>query len=173
MDVVTCPHCKARLWPEERVLGTAANPTFSMCCCKGEVSLPKLPSCPPEQEAYWVGQTDAAKEFRRNARAYNSVLSFSSQGANIELPFLGGVQVLRINGAASHKLGPLIPNTGYEPSFAQLHIIDSDYALQRRQEIFPARANSAPVLRPGILSVFQNSLLHHNPYVHQFHQAGR
>jgi hypothetical protein len=28
--------------------------------------------CPPEQEAYWVGQTGAAKEFRRNARAYNS-----------------------------------------------------------------------------------------------------
>jgi len=46
MNVVTCPHWKARIWPEERVKGTAENPIFSMCCCKGEVSLPKLPrSC--------------------------------------------------------------------------------------------------------------------------------
>ncbi len=149
MDVVTCPHCKARLWPEERVKSPLANPVFEMCCCKGKVSLPKLPRCPPEQEEYWLGQAPGAKRFRRNARAYNSSLAFTSQGAKIELPFLGGVQTLRINGAASHKLGPLIPNAGYEPSFAQLHIMDSDYALQRRQEIFPGGANRTPVLRPG------------------------
>jgi hypothetical protein len=43
--------------------------------------------------------------------------------------------------------------------------MDSDYALQRRQEIFLGRANNRSVLRPGILKVFQNSLLQHNPYV--------
>ena len=136
-----------------------------MCCCKGKVSLPKLPRCPEEQEEYWLGQTGAAKDFRRNARAYNSSLAFTSQGANIDLPFQGGVQVLRINGAPSHKLGPLIATDGFQPSFAQLHIMDSDYALQRRQEIFPGRANNRSVLRPGILKVFQNSMLQHNPYV--------
>ena len=88
-------HCKARLGPEERVVGTAANPTFSMCCCKGEGSLPKLPRCPPQQEEYWLGDTAAATEFRWNARDYNSVLSFTSQRAKLELPFQDGVQVLR------------------------------------------------------------------------------
>jgi len=81
MDVVECPHCKARLWPEERVMDTAANPTFSVCCCKGQVSLPELPRCPPEQEAYWTGRTGAAQHLRKNARAYNSVLAFTTQGA--------------------------------------------------------------------------------------------
>ena len=108
MDVVECPHCEARLWPEERVKGTAENPTFSMCCCKGEVSLPKLLRLPAEQEEYWLGHTGGAKQFRWNARAYNAVLAFSSQAAKIELPLLGGVQVLRINGAASHRLGPFV-----------------------------------------------------------------
>ena len=172
MDVVTCVHCKARHWPEERVLGTVTNPTFSMCCCKGEVSLPKLPRCPPEQEQYWLGDTVAAQEFRRNARAYNSALSFTSQGAKIELHFQGGVQVVRINGAVSHKLGPLIPTAGYQHSFAQLYIMDSDHALERRQEIFRGRADNPSALRPGILKVLHNSMLDHNPYVQQFRQAG-
>ena len=88
--------------------GAAENPTFSVCCCKGEVSFLKLPRLPAEQEEYWLGETGAAKHFRRNARASNSVLAFTSQGAKIELPFLGDVQVLRINGAAFHRLGPLI-----------------------------------------------------------------
>lgn len=104
MDVVKCPHCEARLWPEERVKGTAENPTFSMCCCKGEVSLPKL----LRTGGVWLGQSGGAKQFRWNARAYNSVLAFSSQAAKTELPLLGGVQVLRINGAASHRLGPFV-----------------------------------------------------------------
>ena len=173
MDVVTCPHCEARLWPEERVKSPLANPVFEMCCCKGKVSLPKLPRCPAEQEAYWLGETPGANHFRRNARAYNSSLAFTSQGAKIDLPFLGGVQVLRINGAPSHRLSPLIPTDGYQPSFAQLHIMDSDYALQRRQEIFPPGRNNVPVLRPGILKVFQNSMLERNPYAQRFHQAGR
>jgi hypothetical protein len=120
-----------------------------------------------------TGDTPAAKQFRRNARAYNSSLAFTSQGATIDMPFQGGVQVLRINGAPSHQLGPLIPGDGYQPSFAQLHIMDSDYALQRRQEIFPPGRNNAPVLRPGILKVFQNSMVQRNPYVQRFHQAGR
>ena len=114
-------------------MGTAANPTFSMCCCKGQVSLPKLPRCPPEQEQYWLGESPAAQEFRRNARSYNAALSFSSQGATIDLPFQGGVKVLKINGVVSHKLGPLLPRGDYEPSFAQIYIMDSDYALERRQ----------------------------------------
>jgi len=173
MDAVECPYCKARVWPEERVSGTAANPTFSMCCCKGQVSLPKLPRCPPEQEAYWTGGTEAAQHFRKKARAYNSLLAFTSQGAKLELPCPGGPQVLRTNGAVAHRLGPLIANDGYEPSFAQLHIMDSDYALQRRTEIMPGRGNYDSAVRPGILSVFQNSLLQHNPYVQRFQQAGR
>ena len=174
MDVVTCPHCEARLWPEERVKSPLANPVFEMCCCKGKVSLPKLPECPAEQEQYWTGEAPAAKQFRRDARAYNSSLAFTSQGAKIDMPFRGGVQVLQINGAPSHKLGPLIPGNGREPTFAQLHIIDSDYALERRQEIFPGRGNNAAsVLRPGTLKVFQNSLVQRNPYVHSFYQAGR
>ena len=97
MDVVTCLHCEARLLPEERVKSPLANPVFEMCCCKGKVSLPKLPRCPAEQEEYWLEQAPAAKHFRRNARAYNSSLAFTSQGAKIELPFLGGVQVLLKN----------------------------------------------------------------------------
>ena len=36
------PDCTARLWPEGRVKSTAANPVFSMCCCKGQISLFKL-----------------------------------------------------------------------------------------------------------------------------------
>jgi hypothetical protein len=89
MDVVTCRHCKACLWPEKRVRSLVANPVFEMCCCKGKVSLPKLPRCPEEQGEYWLGQTGAAKDFRWNARAYNSSLAFTSQGANIDLPFQG------------------------------------------------------------------------------------
>ena len=96
--------------------------------------------------------------------------TLTSYGAGTRLPIetTGAsslVQVLRINGAPSHKLGPLIATDGFQPSFAQLHIMDSDYALQRRQEIFLGRANNRSVLRPGILKVFQNSLLQHNPYV--------
>jgi hypothetical protein len=44
---ITCPHCSAIHWIEERTVNsTMKNPQFSMCCAGGKVTLP-CPEPPP------------------------------------------------------------------------------------------------------------------------------
>jgi hypothetical protein len=69
---------------------------FSICCKKGWVSLATLPDTPPEMLHLYDPNTPASKQFIPNIRAYNSVLSMSSQGANVEPAVTGGVQNFRI-----------------------------------------------------------------------------
>ena len=41
LTIISCPHCNALHWIEERTQkSTKRNPEFSMCCSEGTVTLP-------------------------------------------------------------------------------------------------------------------------------------
>ncbi|XP_061993411.1 uncharacterized protein LOC133711277 [Rosa rugosa] len=70
----TCPYCNARLFHRE---------TFNLCCLKGNIVLPVIPS-PPEMIQLFFDQTDVGRKFRQNIRAYNNVFAFTSMGVHVD-----------------------------------------------------------------------------------------
>jgi len=101
---------------------------FSICCKREWVSLNKLPDTPPEMQHLLDPDTREGRcQFIPNVRPYNSVLSMSSQGANVEPAVAGGVQNFSMDGQVCHKMGPLLLDhpRGYTPRLAHLYIIDN------------------------------------------------
>ncbi|KAI9483669.1 MAG: hypothetical protein EXX96DRAFT_478020 [Benjaminiella poitrasii] len=122
-----CRHCQARMWASEKNGGTIANPDFSLCCGKGKYVVDPLPEI-PEFIVNLLRESDAeSKEFRSNLRAYNSALTFTSLGCNLDSTVANarvGAYSFRIHGSLYHRIGTLHPGEGEKPKFAQIYIHD-------------------------------------------------
>ncbi|KAG0252893.1 hypothetical protein BGZ95_006500 [Linnemannia exigua] len=44
--MISCPHCKARVWLQEKTGGTKLRPLFSICCLQGRVDVPQIAADP-------------------------------------------------------------------------------------------------------------------------------
>ncbi|KAL1932714.1 hypothetical protein VTP01DRAFT_8392 [Rhizomucor pusillus] len=103
---------------------TAQSATFKLCCNSGKVRIP-LPEVPPEPLRTLWTSSNAIAHFRDNVRAYNNVFAFSFIGVTLDRALANSINVLipfRIVGRASHRIGPMIPEQGQQPGFAQVHI---------------------------------------------------
>jgi hypothetical protein len=114
---VECQGCSALHFRQE----ASEKGFFSSCCDKGKVSLPPLDPTPNVLTELF---NDAHETFMPFIRAYNSVLTFVSIGANVDESLIertGGIYTYRIHGSMNHRLGSLLPEPGQHPAFAQLY----------------------------------------------------
>jgi hypothetical protein len=81
---IICKDCNANMNINEKNNKSFINPTFSLCCCEGEVSIPNLSQPPDTLFNLFTHPGKRGAEFRKNIRAYNSALAFTSLGANID-----------------------------------------------------------------------------------------
>jgi hypothetical protein len=161
MDQI-CIHCGAKFWMEERNRSSnRASPTLSICCAHGKVLLPRLIEPPSYLLNLYTSSEPDAISFRKNIRRYNNVLACTSFGANIE-KFQGqGVSNFCIHGQVYHRIGPLLPEEGHTPAFAQLYIYDSVHENENRHNIMQE-------LDKDILQNLLNMLDECNPYIQNF-----
>nr|XP_017217080.1 PREDICTED: uncharacterized protein LOC108194638 [Daucus carota subsp. sativus] len=130
-----CTHCKAQMWHEERSNKnvTKGPPLFSICCRKGDVSLPEPPPTPSCLQSLY---NDAARgsHFKRSIRMYNSMFAFTSAGGNVDHSINRGrgPYIYRLNGQNHHVFGSLIPDDGDTPKFCQLYIYDTANEVNNR-----------------------------------------
>ena len=75
-----------------------------------------------------------------------------------------GGWVFRISGELYHLIGPLTPERGVTPSYAQLYIYDSREALHVRMDVNKNLQN-------GVMSSLQTMLLIHHQYAYEFQHA--
>ena len=74
--------------------------------------------------------------FRKNIRGYNNILACTSFGANINKKFQGkGISNFQIHGQVYYCIGPLLPNDGDQPTFAQLYIYDTEHENENQHNI--------------------------------------
>jgi hypothetical protein len=137
---ITCKWCSAELWYEERSEKSKDlnDPTWSICCQKGQVELPLLPR-PPEFLLSLLNGTDhRSKHFKANYRAYNSMFAFTSLGGKVQDQRNdgGGPPQFILGGQNYHKIGSLLPQKGNTPKFAQLYIYDTQNEIQNRASHF-------------------------------------
>ena len=106
-----CKYCGAFFWFNER-----ANETkplkFNLCCKNGKIQLPLLKETPHVLDNlldYYGGLESTY--YRKNIRTINSMLAFTSFGANIDSSAsdFHGPHIFKINGQIHHLLGSLLP----------------------------------------------------------------
>ncbi|CAF2144115.1 unnamed protein product [Brassica napus] len=109
--ILECPSCGALVWQSE---STGRDPKtkelrFTICCNQGQIKLPPMRQPPPVLEKLLQ-----CKQFRETIRVYNSLLAFTSIGANIDysVVFGRGPFTFRIQGQTYHRIGSLIPKPG-------------------------------------------------------------
>lgn len=168
---VICNHCGALHWIDERMsVSSLTAPRFSDCCCQGDVALPPRQPAPPELYNLVFGTDVLSKDFQKKQRKYGTVFQMASTQANIAEPPPGaGLHSLAVNGVIHHRMGPLDPEGGAAPAFAQLYVCDDQLALETRQNLRVAGGNSP--LRPDTLSSLQHMLHRDNHYAQHFRAA--
>jgi hypothetical protein len=157
-----CIYCGALLWFDELYKGTITNPTATMCCSRGTVALPPLNPTPVEIKSFLKSDTDIAKNFRKNIRAYNGAFCFTSFGAELDRDLLarGGVYTFRIHGAVYHRIGSLLPVVDARPKYSQVYVYDTDNELSYRQY--------SDKTKPETLLALQQVIHQVNPFIARF-----
>ncbi|GAA0166574.1 hypothetical protein LIER_40214 [Lithospermum erythrorhizon] len=92
---------------------------------------------PNELHDLFVGQSEEAKEFRKNIRAINCMFTFTSFGANFDKKLASSrkdVYTFRVNGQVYHDLPSLTPDRN-GPCFFQLYFHDTANEIENRLKI--------------------------------------
>jgi len=153
MDKV-CGFCRSRSWHSETI----------SCCASGGIVLPAFPEVPQD-----LSDVILSPHVRDNIRVYNMAMAMASVGhKNISLP--DGMFVL--GGKTFHRVGSLSPAADAQHSFAQIYLLDTQQASDRRVDVLSGSDGQSP-LRRDVLSQLHRLMLRYNPCVQQFVAAAR
>ncbi|KAL6530588.1 hypothetical protein OROMI_028477 [Orobanche minor] len=169
----SCRYCGALFWCGERLTTSSKkNPVYSGCCGRdGKIQLPKLNN-PPQSLQLLHGDNEKSKHFRDNIRSYNSMFSFTSNGAKIDTSINQGKSppIIKMQGQNYHLMGSLLPPDGETPKFAQLYIYDTENEVANR--INAVRKNhDSNGLHSEIVHELQTMLDKNNVLVKSFRMA--
>ncbi|XP_021985268.2 uncharacterized protein LOC110881257 [Helianthus annuus] len=152
----------------ERVVhwSRAEHPCYTQCCKLGIVRL-SFPIQPPSV----IKQLFEESNFLENIRAYNSMFSMTSFGADIDETVNDGrgPYVFKISGQVSHWIGSLCPPSNEKPWFLQLYIYDTENEVSNRLRVFGDSTQCS--LSADIVRTLNDVLTTHNKYVRVFKNA--
>ena len=141
-----CPHCGARFWHDETI----------QCCYSGQLFIPE------QQIPETLSNIIMSRAVQSHLRSYNTAMAMASVGHD-RSGFPDVVFVL--SGRSYHQVGTLLPPVNQSHSFAQIYILDTTEASDRRCNIMGQR------LDRQVMATLHTELLHHNRYAAQFRQA--
>ena len=147
---IMCTFCGALMWATENE---------SLCCARGQVTLPPLPALPVFMQVPLAGSDTYSRTFGEKIRANNTSLAFASLGAQEGL-LPPGVYCFRIRGEIYHSIGTILPNESLneQPRFAQICIYDTENEISNRM-------GWNEQLNPVIVQELQQFLHQANPFV--------
>ncbi|UYV63209.1 hypothetical protein LAZ67_2003453 [Cordylochernes scorpioides] len=153
-----CLHCTAFKYNGERP---------GMCCSAGKVRIPDLPEPPEALRTLLDGSSPHSAEFMQRVRHYNNAFQITSFGCGSRVVLPGYMPTFKVQGQVYHRIGSVLPplnsdSRQLQPAFLQvLFIGDSSAEVTTRHRNFP-------ITKPHIVSILQDMLHRHNPYVHLF-----
>lgn len=124
-----CQHCHAVL-----LYGESIN----FCCFGGKVSLPSIAPDPPFLHNLLMRTAQESSTFFEHIRALNSSLAFASLGADVNESLAKshkGIYTFQCHGTVYHNIGPLHPDDGDVPKFAQIYLYDGNETNREQQQI--------------------------------------
>ena len=172
LGAIQCCFCAAWLFPGEGTrIGGGRISGGSLCCLGGSLLLDPVRRSDTMDDLF---ASSSRGTVTRNARALNNALALAS--VVVSHPAMPGgstfTPCFAISGRLHHHLGPLAPDAGAAPRFAQLYVHDacidgrSEFDHRLSNMWFPS-GTSAPERRRITHALFQlQALLHRaNPYV--------
>ncbi|KAI8353031.1 hypothetical protein B0O80DRAFT_74182 [Mortierella sp. GBAus27b] len=173
---VTCPHCGAQMWLEERVLKTPkSKPEFTVCCQRGAVQLPPTSDPPEELKELYRGEDEVSRYFLSKIRLFNGVFAFASFGCQLApMPAGNGPSTFRIQGELYHLIGSAMPSGDDTPRYSQIYFHDSaqdDPATLRLDYIRGLPGAIPNAHEKTIIHIIQN-VMARNPYSQKFKTIG-
>ncbi|XP_070025095.1 uncharacterized protein [Nicotiana sylvestris] len=153
-SIAECIHCHAIRFQYE-------TPTF--CCGSGSIKLANTEVPIPLYELL-IAESEQAKEFRKNIRAYNSIFAFTSVGVTLDKELASsrkGVYAFRAQGQIYHNLPSLLPQND-NPCYFQLYFFDTDNELSNRI----SKLQEANLSEEIVLKISQ--IMDENPYAQFF-----
>ncbi len=161
-----CKYCHALHWAAEAV----EPDEYGDCCLHGKVDVPLLEPLPDDLRTLYCENTTVCKEFRTHIRYYNKAFAFTSTGGSHHLDGTvldgHGPPCYKIQGELYHQLGPVLPEDNHRPLYSQLYIFDNAQALGERER-------NNPLTKHATMSLLQNMLQEHDPFVCVYEQAYR
>ncbi|UYV70161.1 hypothetical protein LAZ67_7002036 [Cordylochernes scorpioides] len=151
-----CLHCTAFKYNGERP---------GMCCSAGKVRIPDLPEPPEALRTLLDGSSPHSAEFMQCVRHYNNAFQMTSFGCGSRVVLPGYMPTFKVQGQVYHRIGSVLPplnsdSRQLQPAFLQVFFIgDSSAEVATRHRNFP-------ITKPHIVSILQDMLHRHNPYVH-------
>jgi hypothetical protein len=145
-----CPFCQARFWSDENI----------NCCNKGDIHFVTDSNVPAELQ-----ELLSRSHFMEHIRQYNTALAMASVGHDARV-LSGGPSSVILSGRAFHRVpGAFVADPGWNPSFAQIYLLDAEEASEIRNGL---HHNS---LKPDILRLLHDVMLRDNPWVRQFRHS--
>ena len=158
-----CEHCNALKFERE---------SPGCCCQNGKVSLQAFPSPPQEIQDLWTGDSAEAKLFRKNSRYINNAVCLASLQVN-ERRFGGYNPSVIFQGKVHQRVGPLLPDQGELPRFAQLYVHDPALETMHRfgNIVLPSSLTTTQTESIKVLVQRIQNVLHEvNPFIKDFKQ---
>ncbi|XP_074380241.1 uncharacterized protein LOC141721294 isoform X1 [Apium graveolens] len=163
-----CKQCGAIMWNMERNNKSNKNaaPTFSLCCKKGQVSLPPERQ-PPEPLASLLY---FSKHFLLYIIVYNALFAMCSSGGKVDRAINkdGAPYCFKVRGQNLHFIGSLLPEEGENPKYCQLYIYDTENELSNIMNVI---GQAGDHLDENIVESLMRMFHEHNKVVHQFFTA--
>ena len=154
-----CKFCSAKKWEKE---------TASLCCNSGKVVLDNFPDPPPLLKNLLIKDTEEAKIFRKNTRPLHNALTLSSLQVHVRTFDSGFAPNVIFEGKVCQRIGPLFPEPGEEPKFAQLYVLDSntEQTMRVHNMNLPTNMSKHEVsVVTNLLRKLQQMLKEVNPFV--------
>lgn len=160
MDMV-CHFCAAQKF---------RNESSGLCCSNGKVLLKPFPSPPEAIMKRWKGTDTEDLLFKQHSREFNNALCLSSVVVK-HRQFSGYNPSITFQGQMKHFSGPLLPDDGSKPVFAQLYTHDPHLETTQRFEnmVLPAGVSSKQKATiKCILEELESEIKQVNPFVRDF-----
>ena len=160
MDIA-CPHCGALKFKSE---------SAGLCCSSGKVILTPFPRPPEDILKRWKGQGPDDLLFKQHSRDLNNALCFSSIQVN-QRHFAGYNPSVIFQGQMKHFVGPLLPDDGSTPKFAQLYCFDPALETTQRfanMTIPTGLSSTKKETLKKLLKEMQDIIKRENPFVKDF-----
>ncbi|CAI9274634.1 unnamed protein product [Lactuca saligna] len=156
-----CEYCGAFFWYVERTpnMSTVAHPRYNHCCRGGSIVL----LYPSRFSSQFIRLYESRK-FLNDVRAYNSMFSVTSFGANVDddVNDSRGPYVFKVSGQISDKIGSLSADPAKGPRFLQLYLFDTDNEVENRLRAFDGPR--PPTLDSTVIDYLSRFLAESNEY---------
>ena len=146
--------------------------TTSLCCLNGKVVLPHFTEPPEELRKLWFNEIPEAKVFLNHTRVINNAICLSSV-AVWERTFSNYTPSVIFQSQVVQWMGPLQPEPGTQPCFAQLYVLDPSLETTTRYANMTLPANTSQTDKATLkklLETVQQVMHQNNPFIMDFKQ---